>query len=77
MRRPARWFGGTRASDASTAAIVHLFHPRKDRWEDHFSIVGDVIVGLTPTGRATVWLLRMNAPERLELRATLRAASEL
>jgi len=63
--------------DPDTGATVHLYHPRKDRWQDHFSIVGDRLVGLTPTGRATVWLLRMNAPKRIELRAILRAVGEL
>lgn len=57
--------------DPDTSAMVRLFHPRHDRWEEHFALVGERVVGLTATGRATVWLLQMNAPDRLELRAAL------
>jgi len=45
-----------------------LFNPRSDQWSDHFVIQGGHIIGLTPTGRATVRLLNMNAPRRVELR---------
>lgn len=57
--------------DPDTTAIVRLFHPRNDRWEDHFAADGIRLRGLTPCGRATVWLLRMNAERRLERRAEL------
>ena len=51
-----------------------LFHPRKHRWSDHFRFEGARIRGLTATGRTTVRLLRMNAPERVaERELTLRA----
>lgn len=45
-----------------------LFNPRRDRWDEHFAYRGGGIVGRTPTGRATVRLLQMNAPRRVELR---------
>ena len=61
------------AIDPDSAQVVRLFHPRADRWEEHFTIENVRIVGLTPTGRATVWLLQMNTAERMELRAELRA----
>ena len=51
-----------------TQKIVLLFNPREDVWQDHFVLQGGEIVGLTPTGRATVRLLNMNAPHRVELR---------
>jgi hypothetical protein len=54
--------------DPETGAVVALFHPRTDLWSDHFVIDSGQIVGLTPTGRATVRLLNMNAPRRAELR---------
>jgi len=57
--------------DPDTGNVVRLFHPRQDRWQDHFALEGIWIRGRTPTGRATVWLLQMNSPDRLELRATL------
>ncbi len=37
----------------------------------HFMLRGSDVVGLTPTGRATVALLQMNTARRLERRAEL------
>lgn len=54
--------------DPDTRAVVPLYHPRQDIWTDHFVLQGSEIAGLTPTGRATVRLLQMNAPQRVELR---------
>jgi HNH endonuclease len=52
--------------------IVALFHPRKQRWPEHFHLREDVrIEGLTPEGRATVRLLDFNAEERVQLRRLL------
>lgn len=57
--------------DSLTGAVVLLFHPRRDDWHEHFHWSGVEIVGITPTGRATVRLLQMNEPRRLRLRAAL------
>jgi hypothetical protein len=57
--------------DPLTGEIVLLFDPRQDVWQEHFRRDGVQIVGLTPTGRATVRLLQMNAKHRLELRKWL------
>jgi hypothetical protein len=59
--------------DPETQAIVRLFNPRTDSWADHFrqSQLGYQIVGMTDVGRATVRLLNMNAPRRLQLRESL------
>ncbi|HVX14184.1 MAG TPA: HNH endonuclease signature motif containing protein [Pirellulales bacterium] len=54
--------------DPSTGQIVLLFNLRQDRWEDHFFLDSGEVAGLTPTGRATVRLLNMNAENRVELR---------
>ena len=54
--------------DPETRTLVALFHPRGDLWGDHFVIRDGQIVGLTTRGRATVRLLNMNAPRRVELR---------
>jgi hypothetical protein len=54
--------------DPETRDIVLLFNPRCDAWKDHFTLIGGEIVGITPNGRATVRLLNMNAPHRVELR---------
>ena len=57
--------------DPDTQAIVPLFHPRRDVWAEHFALDGIWLRGRTATGRATVWLLQMNAERRLERRAEL------
>lgn len=46
---------------------ARLFHPRSDRWEDHFCWSDDSseIVGLTSVGRATIERLNMNQPRML------------
>ena len=50
-----------------------LFHPRHDEWLDHFAwdVSGLIIIGTTPTGRATVALLKLNRPELINLRSLL------
>ena len=52
------------AVDPETNELVRLFNPRTQRWAEHFrwSDGCDEIVGLTPTGRATVWALHVNRP---------------
>src|SRR5439155_2268325 len=51
--------------DPLTHEIVSLFHPRLDRWAEHFRLDGPRIAGLTPRGRVTVFPLQLNAPERV------------
>jgi hypothetical protein len=51
--------------DPMTGEIVPLFHPRQQRWQEHFTLRGAEIVPLSSTGRATVALLHLNAPERV------------
>jgi hypothetical protein len=63
--------------DPSTGEVVSLYHPRRDRWTDHFQLNGAEIVPLTPVGRATARLLQLNRPERLPEREILIAASVL
>lgn len=58
--------------DPETGAVVVLFNPRKEAWEEHFTKLGANIVGLTKTGRATVKLLQMNAERRVDRREALR-----
>lgn len=60
----------TTARDTSTQKTVPLFHPLHDRWLDHFAWNEDstAIVGLTPTGRATISALKMNRPQLLRMR---------
>lgn len=51
--------------------IVRLFNPRRDKWDMHFGHDGPRIVGKTPTGRASVALLKMNHAERTRVRMLL------
>jgi hypothetical protein len=63
-------------SDATTirdeieARDVPLFHPRRDRWDDHFRFDSEnaMIVGLTATGRVTVARLKLNSAFQLRAR---------
>ncbi|XZE18386.1 HNH endonuclease [Pirellulaceae bacterium SH449] len=61
--------------DPFSISIVTLFHPRRDNWDDHFEIIHCTVLGKTPKGRATVRLLNMNAPRRVQLRASQCEAS--
>lgn len=58
--------------DPQTGQIIPLFHPRMQLWHEHFALQGTEILGLTPTGRATVRVLAMNADVQRQLRAQLR-----
>ncbi|MCO6456843.1 MAG: HNH endonuclease [Pirellulaceae bacterium] len=66
-------FKGTNLAslDSDTGQVVSLFHPRRQDWLDHFTLRDARIEGRTPTGRATVRLLHMNAARRVQLRAEL------
>ncbi|HKZ85474.1 MAG TPA: HNH endonuclease signature motif containing protein [Anaerolineae bacterium] len=67
-----RYKGSDLASiDPQSGAITPLFNPRTQQWADHFRLNGATIVPLTPEGRATVFLLRLNDPERIQERAVL------
>jgi hypothetical protein len=60
------------ARDPISGRTAPLFHPRRHRWEAHFPWTGARIAGRTPTGRATIRLLELNAPARLAERERLR-----
>jgi HNH endonuclease len=57
--------------DPDTGIITPLFHPRNDRWKDHFHLNGAVIESLSATGRTTITLLRLNKRERIDERQIL------
>jgi hypothetical protein len=58
--------------DPETSARVDLFDPRRQAWHEHFHVGQDArIIGITPTGRATVRLLDMNGSPQWELRREL------
>jgi hypothetical protein len=56
------------AVDPDTGAVVPLFHPRRDRWEDHFCFQQYFLIGNSATGRATAALLDLNHSRRLLIR---------
>ena len=66
------------AIDPVTGETAPLFHPRRQSWTDHFAWNEDLIrvIGLTPTGRATVGKLKINRDEIINLRRVLVAAGE-
>ena len=58
--------------DPETGELSPLFHPRRDAWPEHFRLAGEYIAPLTPVGRVTALLLRLNSPERRRERCLLR-----
>jgi 5-methylcytosine-specific restriction endonuclease McrA len=64
------------AIDPESGQLVPLDHPRHDRWADHFAWEGVIIVGRSPTSRATVELLAMNDWQRIEVRENLQTLGE-
>lgn len=68
----------TTAPDPVTDKLTPLFHPRRDKWTDHFVWSDDStrIVGRTPTGRATVEALQLNRESLLNFRNILYAAGK-
>jgi len=71
------WCNSFKGSDLSSVdwdeggAIVPLFNPRQQSWDDHFQLDGLRIVPLTAVGRVTASLLQMNAPQRIRERRLL------
>jgi hypothetical protein len=57
--------------DSMTGAVTPLYHPREQRWTDHFRWQDATSEPLTATGRATVFLLRLNLEDRTRFRANL------
>ena len=52
------------ALDLETGEFVRIFDPRHQDWHEHFmwNANGEQILGLTPTGRATIIALDLNRP---------------
>jgi len=58
------------ALDPDTESVVRLFDPRHQVWAEHFGWApeGERILGLTPTGRATVLALNVNRASLVKAR---------
>jgi hypothetical protein len=65
---PCNAYKGSDIATIQDEMLVELFHPRQQVWSEHFRFVGEIIEGLSITGRATAALLQMNHPRRLEER---------
>ena len=68
---PCNDFKGTNvaAIDPKTGDAAKLFNPRLQAWGDHFRLNDDATIqGVTPEGRTTVAVLRMNDPKRAKQR---------
>lgn len=60
--------------DPQSEELVRLFNPRIDTWSDHFQHDSNgEISGKSAIGRATIYVLDMNAPRRVELRIAISA----
>jgi hypothetical protein len=57
--------------DPESGALVLLYHPRSDVWDEHFQWDGPALTGRTPIGRTTIDVLGINAPDCVLLRASL------
>lgn len=66
-------YNKTHALDPATRQMVPLLHPRKDNWHEHFAWSRDslYLIGLTPTGRATIRALDLNRESVIHLRRLL------
>jgi hypothetical protein len=65
----------TDSLDSETELNVPLFHPRQQKWEEHFAwdTTNDLMMsGLTPTGRATIQRLQLNRQRIINLRRLLK-----
>lgn len=68
----------TEARDPVSDNVAPLYHPRQQRWHDHFAWNDDftLVIGLTPIGRATLKALQLNREELVNLRRVLYAMGE-
>jgi hypothetical protein len=59
-----------KAIDPQTGQPAAIYNPRNQKWAEHFqwSEDGSMIVGLTPSGRATIEALQLNNPLALIVR---------
>jgi hypothetical protein len=66
----------THGVDPFSGLVVPLFHPRQDRWRDHFEWSSDFLIlkGKTPRGWATIRALGLNGARYRAQRRLLRQA---
>ncbi len=65
------------ALDPTTGEATKLYDPRKQTWIDHFQINSDATLsGVSPEGRATIAVLRINEESRVKHRQMLMILGE-
>ena len=71
-------YNKTEGIDPVTRQRVSLYHPRQQAWSEHFAWNDDysLILGITPTGRATVETLHVNRAGIVNLRRVLYAVRQ-
>jgi hypothetical protein len=71
-------YNKTEGRDPVSGDTVPLYHPRKQRWSNHFAWNDDftLIIGLTSTGRSTVEALQLNRKGVVNLRRVLYTMGE-
>ncbi|WP_071191053.1 HNH endonuclease signature motif containing protein [Trichormus sp. NMC-1] len=71
-------YNKTEGIDPVGGNIVSLYHPRQQKWNEHFSWNEDfsLVIGLTPTGRAMVETLQLNREGVVNLRLVLYGIGE-
>ncbi len=57
--------------DGDPLQVIRLFHPRRDRWDEHFYWNGPTLVARSAIGRVTIYVLGINLPHRVALRQML------
>lgn len=57
--------------DPETKKLVAFYQPRTQNWQEHFRLVDGEIQPLTPEGRVTVKILRLNDEVRIQERQRL------
>ena len=74
----AHKYNKTEGLDPVTGEVVALFHPRRDRWRDHFTWGSDftTILGITPKRRSTVETSHLNRDGLVNLRRLLHPSGE-
>lgn len=63
--------------DPENGDLTRLFHPRIDRWSDHFQLRGGLIAPVTAIGHATARLLQFNRSQRIKERELMVSAGLL
>lgn len=59
-----------------TGDIVRLFHPRRDRWTDHFEWHGAMLSANSDIGLVTIQVLAINQPDFAAVRLALMQEGE-